>query len=120
MTLSDAGTLIFDDFEGIQPGFENFVIVPSSYGSAVASGNDFRYIGVALLKTEDAGTYHCSGVPIYYDSYCNYFDGDDGQTSGALTIVVNTKVGQAHSSIAKASQAMTYSALILSASKLLF
>ena len=28
LTISDAGTLIYDDFEGVQPGFENFVIVP--------------------------------------------------------------------------------------------
>ena len=120
LVIDNPGTLIYDDFEGIQPGFENFVVVPGTFSAAAASGNDYRHVGIALLKPQDAGTYHCSGIAIYYNTEYGCFDDNWYSTSGGLTIVVNTKIGQAHSSIAKASQAMTYSALILSASKLLF
>ena len=119
LTISGDGTVIYDDFYGIYAGYENFVVVPGPFQAAYASGRDYRNVGVALLQPADAGTYHCTGRLSYI--YNNYIFYDYGVIySGGLTIMVNTKEGQAKSATTNANKLLTYTALIMGASKFLF
>ena len=108
-TLIDPGTVIYNDVDDVLPGFENFVIIRFFSTGTSMFGNEYLRLGVGMLRKEDAGTYHCSTV----------IEGTI-TTSGGLTINVFTKSGQAHSSQTNANKLMTYSAIMLGASKLLF
>lgn len=111
VAVSTAGTLIYDDFNGIQAGYENFVIFASYVEADYATDTTRRYINIYSLQTSDSGTYYCSSI---YDG--EYYI---PSVSGALVITVNTKEGQAHSTRVKKADIMTYSALLFSSSKLL-
>ena len=117
LTVSDPGTMVWNDFDGIQAGFENFLVIPDGLSYANYGDNAqyaFRNVHVGTLRTTDSGTYHCS---VCYGS--GKTEGKLG-TSGALTIMVNTKEGQAHSIRSKVSSILTYSAVIIGASKFIF
>ena len=115
LTLSypNGGTLVYSDLNGIESGFENFVISMNPVNRATYTYGmyAFRYVNVGTLMPADSGTYHCSGkIP-----------GDALMMgSGALTITVNTKVGQARSSTTQFSHFMIYSAALMGATKFLF
>ena len=114
LNIENPGTLIYDDFNGIKSGYENIVVYDSNVDASYYSAKTIRYMNIATLKTTDAGTYHCSAMLSSSSSYSGFL------TSGAVTIVVNTKAGQAHSTRAFENMFLTYSALVLSASKLFF
>ena len=116
LTVNNVGTLIYSDIDGLQSGYENFIIFSTPYLYSTLTNTfdyDLRYVNVGTLKTTDSATYHCSAH--FYDSAAPEF-----MTSGGLTITVNTKSGQAHSSRAQVNSMLTYSAAIIGASKLLF
>ena len=123
ITVKNVGTLIYTDLGGIQSGYENFVIYGSPYNGQIQSAliYDFRYVSVGTLKTADAGIYSCT-VAYLGSSTAAVTDADTGSfaTSGRLTITVNTKSGQAHSSRAQVNRLVTYTAALMGASKLLF
>ena len=56
--LTNAGTLVYSDYDGIQKDFDNFLIVPVSFGTY--GPNHFRYLTISHITQSDAGTYHCS------------------------------------------------------------
>ena len=112
VTYSDGGAIIYDDVQGIQAGYENFVVTRFQGQISALAGNEYLRIGVAALRQADAGTYHCSAI-VFPTTTTIY-------TSGGLTINVYTKQGQAHSSKTSVNKLMTYSAMMLGASKLLF
>ena len=115
LTIDNPGTIIWDEMDGLRSGFENFVIYgdnPTDY--TYYAQYTFRYISIGTLRTEDSGTYHCSAC------YSTCASADDYGSSGALTIQVNTKSGQALSSRSQVNNILTYSAAIMGASKLLF
>ena len=124
ISLKNGGTLIYSDLGGIQSGYENFVIYASPYNgvSAVigALTYDYRYVSVGTLKTADSATYICSAA---YFANTGSAPSDASptifQTSGGLTITVNTKSGQAHSARTRVNSLVAYSAAIMGASKLL-
>ena len=125
--VDNPGTLIYSDYNGLQPGFENFVVIVGH--QTPYTTQYYRYVNVGVLRPDDSGTYHCSAT-IYYDYDLTGEEDEDVPelpgselnypTSGGLTIMVNTKQGQAHSSRAKSANLLTYSAILLGASKLLF
>ena len=118
LTLSNVGSLIWTDVDGIQAGFENFIIIPEA---TVPSGPMMtnakyahRFLNVGTLGASDAGTYHCSvaylnsiGSPV--SNFVN---------SGGLTVVVNTKSDQAGSTATRVNRFLAYSTAVLGASKL--
>ena len=112
LSVSNMGTLIFSDVDGLQAGFENFVIYTDAYISPVASNllYQYRYVNVGVLRTEDSATYHCSAY--YYHASTPAF-----KTSGGLTVVVNTRSDQARSTKNGINSFLAYSAAILGASK---
>ena len=113
-----SGSLVWSDFDGVQMGFENFVVIGTNYiSNPVVSSNlvyDRRYINVAVLKTTDTGTYYCSVAAITSTSSTPV------KSSGALKITVSTKPKQAHSTRAHTNSYLTYSAAIMGAYKLIF
>ena len=117
LTITGGGTLVYSDVTGLESGFENILIVTSG-GSTYYNGGAvywFRQMSIGVLMQADAGTYHCSGM--YYDGgpTSGYF-----MSSGGLTIVVNTKPGQARSPRAHYNALLTYTSALLGGSKLLF
>jgi hypothetical protein len=105
-------TLIYDDINGPAGDYEYYGFFGSGY-SAYSAGGYFLTWKIAILLGNDAGTYFCSGhnkqttaslVVVY--------------SSGALTIQVNTKVGQSLSSASR-NKMLQYSFLLSSAVKLL-
>ena len=64
LTLSNVGSLIWTDVDGIQAGFENFIIIPEATVNAgpMMSVAKYarRFLNVATLNTADAGTLFCS------------------------------------------------------------
>ena len=117
--LRDAGTVIYDDLTGIYAGFENIAIFSGDLVGSVLATTSTRYVNIGILKPGDAGTYFCSGSILQGfgtpGSYPLYFF-----ASGGINLMVNTKPGQAHSSFSKPQKLLTYSAMLLGASKLLF
>ena len=112
VTYTDAGTVIYNDVEGVKAGYENFVVIRFQNSATASAGVELLRLGVGLLRTQDAGTYHCSGITLQ--------DTTPLLTSGGLTINVYTKQGQAGSGQTSANKLITYSALMVGASKLLF
>ena len=113
LTFANGGPLIYSDLDGVQAGYENFVIFMNAVNGVINEAGEYaiRYVNVGTLMPADAGTYHCS-ARINSDDYM--------MGSGALTITVNTKQGQARSSNTQFSQLLTYSAVLIGASKNLF
>ena len=120
LNVPDANTLIYSDIDGVQGGYENFEIFRITAGDY--STNVFRAMNIGYLRPTDSGTYYCTAM--FYTrsgtagSYSLLSDTSENLTSGAVRIVVNTKPGQAHSAENKSSRLLIYSAVILSALKL--
>ena len=72
LTVKNIGTLIYSDVDGIQKGYENFVIYTGGCNIAVSGtvqlGSkliyDYRYVSVGALKTTDSASYICSAAYI--------------------------------------------------------
>ena len=114
-----SGTLLYSDIYGIASGYE--YIGFNVYGVSTYSSKLFLNMGFGLLTQADAGTYHCNTFmySVSGSSAAGYtLTTSTKNTSGGLTLVVNTKSGQAHSSTIKSSKILTYSTLILGASKI--
>ena len=113
LTFTNGGTLIYSDLDGVQAGYENFVIFMNAVNAVTYEAGEYaiRYVNVGTLMPADSGTYHCSGK-IYTDILM--------LGSGGLTITVNTKEGQALSTQKQFSKLLTYSTALMSASKLFF
>ena len=109
--VTNPGTLIYSDFLGRRPGFENFFFLFSGIGKT--SG---YYMYASVLRTSDAGTYHCSAYTynLVTTSIASMF------TSGGLNIVVNTKPGQSRSDRIHSSKFLSYSVALMGASKVLY
>ena len=116
LTIANVPSLIYSDFDGLQQGYENIVVIPSAYNTYVGSLAKYvyRYVTIGTLRPTDSGTYHCS-AGIGPGGIANYF-----ATSGGLTITVNTKPGQARSARVHVNNFLAYSTALLGASKLLF
>ena len=115
--ITGGGTLVYSDLTGPEAGFENIIITTpgGSPGVVMVAKYWFRQINVGILMQSDAGTYHCSVMHMTGGTIPGSF-----MSSGGLTIVVNTKPGQARSHRAHSNQILTYSAALLGASKLIF
>ena len=124
LTVKNIGTLVYSDVDGIQKGYENFVIYSGAYNSAAGASllYDYRYVSVGTLKTTDSATYVCSVGSLADGDTVTDATTDVAiyQTSGGLTITVNTKSGQALSARTHVNSFLTYSAAIMGASKLFF
>ena len=157
--LTNPGTLVYSDYDGIQAGFDSLLVIPTSFGTY--GPNHFRYLSIGQLVQADAGTYHCSvyeynavtapavstaadtaveAAPVKSEnrkardvrsgrnrrSFAYTDASADGSiaTSGGLTIVVKGVLGQSLASSARGqsqpTKFLTYSAMMLSANKLLF
>ena len=117
LVYSDAQTTIYDDFNGVYDGYENIIFLQKSLVGEIAQYDYKLYMNIGVLRPADAGTYFCSSALIPFQGGAQTFAFGN---SGAVTIQVNTKPGQAHSSRANSQNFLTYSAMLLSASKLLF
>ena len=112
-TVTDEGRLIYDDYNGVAAGHENFAVIRYQNEMTNEFGKGSLIIRAMSLTRADAGTYHCSAV-MRTDPSLTY-------TSGALNLVINLKPGQARSTRSTiASKLVTYSAVVLTASKLVF
>ena len=110
--IEDPGTLVYDDLNGPQPGFENVAIHNYNSAGSYLTAREVRFMSISSLKSNDAGTYHCSALLSPYTDYGSML------TSGALIINVNTKPGQALSTRAGTNQFLTYSAIMIGTTKL--
>ena len=113
MSYTNPGTLIMSMTDGIAKGFENFSFMFLGQASNQININ----ILISQLRSEDSGTYHCGGIFFTLEADLS-ITGKSYKTSGALTLVVNTKAGQSRSSKDISSKFLTYSAAILGASKI--
>ena len=127
LSVDDPITLIYSDWQGLQTGFENFIVLPGF--QSFYTTEFFRYVNVGVLRPQDSGTYHCSAslipdemMTLDSEDYFEYptwiFEGRT--TSGGVTIMVNTKQDQARSIRAKSANLLTYTVALLGASKILF
>ena len=128
LSIKNIGTLIYSDVDGIQKGYENFVVYTGAYNAVVSEDvavastllYDYRYVNIGTLKTTDSATYVCSAGYLTSGGTADYETAGSFATSGALTITVNTKSGQALSARTHVNSFLTYSAAIMGASTLFF
>ena len=114
MVYSNAQTIIYDDLNGLYDGFENMLIFSKSFYGEIFSRNYRMYVNIGTLRLSDAGTYFCTVmVPYYIGNKLMAIAGF--ADTGGVTIQVNTKPGQAHSTRADGRNVLTYSAVLLSA-----
>jgi hypothetical protein len=107
-------TVIYDDFNGLGSGYENFVIFQSSSGGGFNGNKFILTVGIPYLRTADAGTYFCSA-----NTMSTSISSTTVAISGALVVNVNTKTGQSSDSYrSKANSYLKYSAILLGASKI--
>ena len=115
----DAEEIVYDDVYGIYENFENFMIFRHQSQLTQLASKEFRYITIQQLYPSDSGEYYCSAQSleeVRRDG--TYVAGV--YHSGSVVISVDSLGLVTGSPLRKASQVMTYSALLLSASKILF
>ena len=114
------GELIFDTYNGNQPGFDHILVtVSATVPSGVNANRAFLTVYVPYLRPADAGKYYCS----FMDGSSLTSSSTNLSSSSVFQLIVNSK--SSSTSLKKstsniANKYPTYSLLILSSIKLIF
>lgn len=116
--IDEAEEVIYDDVHGVHEGFENFLVFRHQSEMTKWAAREMRYLNVGVLQPQDSGRYHC--VALSNNVIDTEYNTPTSWNAGSLVIEVNNAGGLGRSSMRKANNLMTYSALLVGASKIMF